>query len=85
MELEGQVQLGMHRKKGGGRGHRYGTRVRCVKTGDSEAEGGGVSMQWAGLRAAATPHLELALQCKRLLRKKAQWCNTPVQFAQCSA
>ena len=76
MELEGQVQLGMHRKQGreeGGRGHRYGTRVRCVKTGDSEAEVGGVSMQWADLLAGAT-HLvsNLHFNTLRPLCKKAQ-------------
>ena len=75
MELEGQVQLGMHRRQGReeGGGHRYGTRVRCVKTGDSEAEVGGVSMQWADLHAGAT-HLvsNLHFNTLRSLCKKAQ-------------
>ena len=61
MEFEGQVQ--MHRKEGGEGGrHRYGTRRRCVKTGDREAEGGGVSMQWASPPCCNTPRLEEALQ-----------------------
>ena len=61
------------RKGGGGRGHRYGTRVRCVKTGDSEPEVGGVSMQWADLLAGAT-HLvsNLHFNTLRSLCKKAQ-------------
>ena len=51
------------RKEGGEEGrHRYGTRRRCVKTGDREAEGGGVSMQWASPPCCNTPRLEEALQ-----------------------